>query len=164
MTINQKAYLAGLIDGDGSIMLQFKPQKRMKFLFRAKSTVIIYQDAKMKSEVAKLWNIIGAGYQYERNDHICEIRIEGFAQVKKLLSGLKPFLRFKRKQARLMIKALDILGKKNYSIKDFLTACVIADKISSFNYRSIHRKYDSKFILSELKRQKVVPVTTGSRL
>jgi hypothetical protein len=45
VTSQQKAYLAGLLDGDGSIMLQLRPRLGMKFLFRVKAVVIIYQDS-----------------------------------------------------------------------------------------------------------------------
>jgi hypothetical protein len=42
MHAHQKAYIAGLLDGDGSIMLQFKKMSGMKFLFRVKTTIVIY--------------------------------------------------------------------------------------------------------------------------
>ncbi len=42
MTNKQKAYLAGLIDGDGSIMLQLKRREGSRFLFRVKTVIVIY--------------------------------------------------------------------------------------------------------------------------
>ena len=78
MNPQQCAYFAGLLDGDGSIMLQLLPRSEMKFLFRVKAVVVIYQDTKQKDIVEQLWKLIGVGYFYHRNDHISEIRIEGF--------------------------------------------------------------------------------------
>ncbi len=63
-----KAYLAGMLDGDGSIMLQLKPRKGMKYLFRVKCAVIFYQDSKLHDELERFRNIIKAGYVYRRND------------------------------------------------------------------------------------------------
>ena len=82
MTIKQKAYLAGLIDGDGSIMLQLRRREGSRFLFRVKTVIVIYQDSKCYKETKKLHEIIGYGYLYLRNDRINEIRIEGFEKVK----------------------------------------------------------------------------------
>lgn len=41
-----RAYIAGLIDGDASIMLQLKPRQHSSFGFRVKTTLVIYQDSK----------------------------------------------------------------------------------------------------------------------
>lgn len=160
MTIQQKAYLAGLIDGDGSIMLQLRRRNGMRFLFRVKAVVVIYQDCKCYDAVEKLHQIIGCGYLYKRNDHICEIRIEGFARVRSFLQKIKPHLRFKEKQVNLMLKALQIVSHKKYSMNDFLQVCELADKISACNYSSKNRKYTKEYVINELKRHNLVPVTT----
>ena len=162
MIFQQCAYLAGLLDGDGSIMLQIRPRQGMKFLFRVKTVVVIYQDTKQKDIVEQLWKLIGAGYFYHRNDHISEIRIEGFKQVKLFLTLLKPYLLLKKKQADLMLRAISLAEKKGYSIQDFLQICAISDEISACNYSSKKRKYTSTFIISELKKHNLFPVTTGS--
>ncbi len=163
MTAQQKAYLAGLIDGDGSLLIQLRKREGMKYLFRVKTTIIIYQDVKLKAEVEKLWKMIGAGYLYVRNDHIAEIRIEGFTQVERLLSQVYPYLRFKKQQAWYMVQAIQILHKKGgYSLEGFLTVCDYADQISLSNYTSKLRKYSSSYVKAELEKHNLLPVTTGS--
>ncbi len=160
MTSQQCSYLAGLLDGDGSIMLQLKPRKEMIFLFRIKALVVIYQDTKQKDIVEKLWKLIGAGYFSHRNDHISEIRIEGFSQVERFIKAVQPFACLKEPQIRLMLKALFILKKKNYTIHDFLKVCSIADEISAHNYSSKRRIYTYAFVKSELEKHNLLPVTT----
>lgn len=162
MTNKQKAYLAGLIDGDGSIMLQLKRREGSRFLFRVKTVIVIYQDSKCYKETKKLHEIIGYGYLYLRNDRINEIRIEGFEKVKDFLEKLQPYLRFKKKQAEFMLDAIKIVSNKKYSIDDFLRVCELSDKISEANYSSKNRKFTKEYIVIELEKSGLVPVTTES--
>jgi len=161
MTSQQRAYLAGLLDSDGSIMLQLRPRKEMRFLFRPKALVIFYQNSSRHDELLKLQKIISAGYLYKRNDRMSEIRIEGLSQVKSLLKKLKPYIRFKIIQVYGMINAIKILQKRRkYSLEDFLSVCKLADEISKANY-STNRKYDYSFVVKTLRDHKIIPVTTG---
>lgn len=162
MTKEQKAYLAGLIDGDGSIILQLRRREGMRFLFRIKAVVIIYQDVKCYNETEQLHEIIGYGYLYERNDRMNEIRIEGFDKVADLLKKIQPYLRFKKQQAKLMLEALKIVSNKKYSIDDFVKICELSDKISECNYSSKNRKYTKEYVINELRKFNLIPVTTES--
>ncbi len=162
MNLGESAYLAGLLDGDGSIILQLKPRANIKRGFRVKAVVVFYQDMKMDDELHLLRTIIGAGYMYRRNDRISEIRVEGFDQVRRLLGKLKPHIRFKRKQVELMLKAIDIMLSKKVELDGFLQVCQIADQISAANYVSRRRKYTYAYVVKELTRLGLVPVTTGS--
>ena len=162
MTSYQKAYLAGLIDGDGSLMLQIKPRPDVKYRFRIKATIVIYQDTKLKFLVKEIHDLLQMGYIYDRNDHITEIRIEGFSQVKIFLTMIKPYLRFKLNQAILLLQAIKIMQKATFSITDFLKVCKLADEISNQNYVSKTRKYTYQYVVAELKSHYLLPVTTGA--
>ena len=146
MKISTKAYLAGLIDGDGSIMLQLKPRIHSKFGIRVKTLLVIYQDRKLKIEMEKIRTELNAGYLYERNDHIVEIRIEGHQRVKEILTLLVPYMRFKQVQATLMLKAISLLEKGISSKKELYVIADLADKIAGCNYRSSSRKYTAEYI------------------
>jgi hypothetical protein len=161
MTSQQCAYLAGFIDADGSILLQFRPNKKMRFLYRIKATVVIYQDARYIALLRQLQQLIGAGYVSERNDKIAELRIEGFSQVEKLLKRLKPYFRIKEQQAVCLLQALKVLKRKKYSLEEFLNICDLGEDISLLNYRSSQRKHTKEVILNELRNHGIVPVTTG---
>lgn len=161
MKTSDKAYLAGLLDGDGSIMLQLKPRKKVKFLFRVKAVVILYQDARYIEQLRLFQKLIGAGYVYQRNDHIAELRVEGFTQVYLFLSVVKPFIHFKSAQVKLMLQALKILRQKQYSLSEFLFVCQLADEISRANYTSKLRKYTAAHVAAVLRQHGLFPVTTG---
>ncbi len=145
-----RAYLAGLIDGDGSIMLQLKPRTNSKFGIRVKTTLVIYQDSKMIKEMEWLQQELGAGYIYERNDHIIEIRIEGHQRVKETLAILKPYIRFKKKQVTLILKAIKILQHGINFKKDLLLVADLADQIASCNYKSSTRKYTKEYVMQHV--------------
>lgn len=161
MTSQQRAYLAGLLDGDGSIILQLKPRKDMRFKFRIKSVVVFYQDQTYRHALDLFQSWVGAGYVYCRNDSICELRVEGHIRVKELLSTLLPYLHFKKDQALLMLDALRLV-KRNQTIQQFLAVCELADAISDKSYVSRQRKYTAEYVRAVLAEQRLIPVTTGS--
>lgn len=160
MTSQQRSYIAGLLDGDGSILLQLKPNTKMKFLFRVKAVIIIYQDSRYHEQLCQLQEWLGCGYVYHRNDRISELRVEGFTQVKNILLQLRVYVKFKTKQVNLMLQALTILNNK-YTIDDFISVCILADQIAASNYSSKLRNYTSEYVRSELEKHSLVPVTTG---
>lgn len=145
-----RAYLAGLIDGDGSIMLQLKPRTRSKFGVRVKTTLVIYQDSKMKKEMDWLHEQLGAGYLYERNDHITEIRIEGHKKVRDIITKLLPYFRFKKKQASLMLEAIKKMKNGVKTLEELKIIADISDQISECNYKSTTKKYTSKYVMQNL--------------
>lgn len=97
-----------------------------------------------------LHNELGAGYLYERNDHITEIRIEDHQRVGDILTKLKPYIRFKKNQVDLILKAI-ILAKKGIKTKEYLLAISdLADQISSNNYSSSRRKYTHQYVMQHM--------------
>lgn len=161
MTSQQRAYLAGLIDADGSILLQFKKNSKMRFLYRIKTTIVIYQDSKYFDHLNELKKIIGGGYLSVRNDHIAELRVEGFSQVKNLLEKIKPYLRFKNGQADYMLEAVKLLKRSKVNLDTFLSVCDLAESLSAANYESSQRKHTKESIINNLKVNGIIPVTTG---
>ena len=129
------AYIAGFLDGDGSIMLQMHRRKSGKEVFRVKTVVCFYQDSRHHQDVEWIKEILGCGYIYTRNDHITELRIEGFDRVFKTLQILSPCLRFKRKQAKLMLKLIPKL-QQGLSKQQIVTEI---KKMREYNYISHHR-------------------------
>ena len=106
------AYIAGFLDGDGSIMLQMHRRKAGKEIFRVKTVICFYQDSRHIDKIEWIKKVLGYGYVYTRRDHITELRIEGFQRVFEVLTNLKPYLRFKKKQVDLMLKIIPKMQKK----------------------------------------------------
>ena len=106
------AYIAGFLDGDGSLMLQVKSRGDTKRGVRFMATICFYQDTRREKPLYWIRERLNIGYISRRNDGMTELRINGFEQVRDILTSLKPFIRFKSKQAQAMVKACDLLSKK----------------------------------------------------
>ena len=87
-----------------------------------------------------------------------ELKIEGFESVGRILSILKPYVHFKKKQVNLVLKALKILKEKP---DDILAIAKISDEISEVNYVTTKKRYTAEFVKSYLEN---TPVTTEPNL
>jgi len=143
------AYIAGFLDGDGSIMLQLHRRDRGKDIFRVKTVICFYQDCKYRDFIGWIRQKLNCGYVYTRNDHICELRIEGFKRVFEVLELLRPHLRLKCKQADLLIELIPKLQQKELTKKD---VAGWIQKMRELNYFS-----------SQRNKLEDVPVTTDMK-
>ena len=128
------AYIAGFLDGDGSVMLQIR--KKDGKIIRVKTVICLYQDTRYRKELEWMKKMLGCGYVYDRNDRICELRIEGFKRVYDTLILLKPYLRLKNKQAKLLLELIPKLQDKTVT-KEKTTVWV--KKMQGYNYYSSQR-------------------------
>jgi hypothetical protein len=110
------AYIAGFLDGDGSIMLQIKKRKDTQRGFRFMATLCLYQDTRHEKTLHWIRSKLRIGYVSQRNDGMSELRINGFASVRNILTFLLPYVRFKKVQAKTMLRACDILVSKKFSL------------------------------------------------
>lgn len=142
------AYIAGFLDGDGSLMFQVKKRSDIKKGWRLMATICFYQDSRHDKPLSWIRNQLGIGYISRRNDNITELRINGFNQVRKILEKLLPYLRFKKHQARILIDCLkylkanaDKLDQQSYKkIIEYLLS------IQNLNYQSPHKKTREDFM------------------
>ncbi len=109
------AYIAGFLDGDGSLMLQLKKRSDGKNKLRFMCTICLYQDTRHEETLIWMQKLLKIGYISRRNDGISELRINGFTQVQNILLKLEPFIRFKKDQAKALIKATRLLSRKTIS-------------------------------------------------
>ncbi len=133
------AYIAGFLDGDGSLMLQIKKRKDGNKKFRFMSTICFYQDTRHEEPLYWIKNILEIGYVSRRNDGMTELRINGFEQVKDIIQNLLPFIKFKKNQAEAMIEANNLLLGK-LSKKELLKVIDLMLDIQNNNYKSRKKK------------------------
>ena len=135
------AYIAGFLDGDGSLMLQLKKRKDTKRGFRFMATICFYQDTRHEKPLYWIRDILNVGYISRRKDGMSELRINGFNTIEQLLNELKPYIKFKEVQLEAMIKATSILRSDMNTLtnKDLETivSCILI--IQNENYKS-HKK------------------------
>lgn len=143
------AYIAGFLDGDGSLMLQVKKRKDGKSKKRFMCTICFYQDSRHEKPLFWIRKILGIGYISRRNDGMTELRINGFKQARDIIRDLLPFLRFKKDQARALHKAADFLSRKRMNIlqkAELLKLLEYILVIQKNNYVSKHKKTKKEFM------------------
>ncbi len=106
------AYIAGFLDGDGSVMVQVKKTKFNPKGWRLMFTICFYQDSNHAQPLSWIRQILGIGYLSYRNDGITELRINGYAQTERILKDLLPYLRFKKKQVTIILRILKLVHNK----------------------------------------------------
>jgi hypothetical protein len=112
------AYIAGFLDGDGSVMLQVKKRKDGRLKARFMATICFYQDTRHEKTLYWIRNILAIGYITRRNDGMTELRINGYQQVKDILRALLPYIRFKKAQVRSLLLACEILCQETLRTLD----------------------------------------------
>ncbi len=110
------AYIAGFLDGDGSLMLQIKKRKDGNIGIRFMATICFYQDIRHENELNWIRKVLGIGYISKRNDGMTELRINGFKQVEEILQNLLPYIRFKKLQGDALLNACHILTKTKFKM------------------------------------------------
>jgi len=146
----QKAYIAGFLDGDGSIYVRLKPHKEHKYHYQIVPVISFSQSEKSREYLLELKDIIGKGYLRKRNDGMLEYVIGDLASLKEVTAELLPYLKLKKVRAMLLLEILE--QKENIeNSKDFLKLAQKIDKLASLNY-SKKRIHDSLEVAKTLKK------------
>jgi hypothetical protein len=141
LEVAEAAYIAGFLDGDGSLMLQVKKRSDVRAGWRVMFTICFYQDSKHDKPLYWMQSKLGIGYISKRNDHMTELRINGYEQAKRVLVQLEPYIRFKEVQVKTMLKAVEIVADadgSSLSSRKKLFDCILI--MQQHNYRSAHRR------------------------
>ncbi len=141
-TKEQRAYIAGFLDGDGSLMFQLKKRNDTKRGLRIMVTICLYQDSRHDKPLSWMRQIFGIGYLSKRNDGMTELRINGFIQVRNILEMLIPYIRFKKVQAHTIVSACRLLERvsfKKLTATQKKKICEYAFRVQESNYRT-HKK------------------------
>src|SRR3989344_1810443 len=129
----QRAYLAGFLDGDGSIYVRLKPNSTYKYGFQVAPYVVLFQSKKDQELFEKICSLINLGYLRIRNDGILEYIIGKTNAIREFLIMVKPFVVLKKEQINLMLEILD----RKEAIKDkndFIVLANLIDRFRELNY------------------------------
>ena len=136
----QRAYLAGFLDGDGSIYVRLKPNPTYRYGFQVAPHIVLFQSKKNQINFERICSLIKLGYIRERKDGILEYIINKKEAIKLFLKIIKPFVVLKNKQVELMIRILD-QKEKIKDKKDFNSLAKLIDKFRELNYSKKRKRY-----------------------
>ena len=145
------AYIAGFLDGDGSLMMQIKKRKDGKIGLRFMCTICFYQDTRHEKDLFWIQKALDIGYISRRNDGMTELRVNGFKQVRNILKTLLPYIRFKKAQAKALYKAAEILSRIKFiglsqpQLKELINYILI---IQSNNYAARHKRTEAELFVA----------------
>jgi intein/homing endonuclease len=139
ISLVKKAYLAGFLDGDGSIYVRLKPNADYRYGFQVAPYIILFQSAKERFMFEELCSLINLGYIRTRKDGILEYTINRIDNILEFLRIVKPFVILKKKQVELMIKILK-QKKKVKNKQDFKDLMKLIDSFRELNYSKKRKK------------------------
>lgn len=143
---NTKAYLAGFIDGNGSIFAKIVPVNS-QLKFRVSINLALYQHKKHMfflnniNKLLKKEGIIKHKIPKIRiRGDMADITYSNWETVQGLLKDLYPYFILKKPQVRIMLQIIDIvclIRSKNVEIEikkaNFLKVCKLIDKLVEYN-------------------------------
>ncbi len=133
LTQTQLAYLAGFIDGDGSIYARLKPNGTYRYGFQIAPYIVLFQSAKDETNFKIICEMLNCGYLRKRKDGILEYTIGRKEEILALIKAIRPYLILKRQQADLLeeIFKQKVLVK---DAKDFARLMDLINKFAEINY------------------------------
>jgi hypothetical protein len=147
-------YLAGLIDGDGSLIAQIVRRSDFVYKFQIRCTIQITQSKKRRHFLENIQEIIGYGTLRDR-ENISDYVLTETRCVYFFLKQLSPFLRLKKKQSNLILRIIEQLPSSKNSPLLFVELCDISDHVAQLN-DSKSRKITAEVVRKELQELKII--------
>lgn len=133
LTNEEKAYIAGFLDGDGHILAQIIKGDAYKYKFNIRFSIIFLQKQDRHNFMQKLNSMLKFGYLRIRKDNISEYTITGSESVEIVLKILNKYIILKKELVNLILHIIDV--KKSIKNKeDFIKLCELVDQTSKYNY------------------------------
>jgi hypothetical protein len=155
------AYVAGFLDGDGSIFFQLVRRRDYLYGYQVRCSLAFYQKTNNVAILEWLQSIFKKGYIRHRKTGISDYTIVEPGEVKNVLVMLEPYVRLKREHVLLAMRILEKLNQVSCA-DDFLQICEMVDRFKELNY-SKKRRISSDEVRKFLERQQyIAPVETDS--
>ena len=135
MLEEQRAYIAGFLDGDGCIMAQLVKRRGYVYGYQIRTSIVFYQKTRNERILDWLKSKLSAGYIRRRNDDMSEYTIVGMEAVAKILLRLLPHLRLKKELTKAMLKLIEAWPKNGRPSRSiYLKLCRQVDATARYNY------------------------------
>src|SRR3989344_9301021 len=118
LSSERKSYLAGFLDGDGSIYVRLKPNSTYRFGYQMVAYVAFFQSGKHREEFERVCKLMPYGTMRSRKDGILEYTISKQEEIINFILGIKDYLVMKKPQAELVLEVMklrrDIQNEKDF--------------------------------------------------
>jgi len=132
ITNEDKAYIAGFLDGGGSLLTQIV-KGTYKYGFTFRYTIQFVQNKKNHSIMLWLKSRLKIGNIRIRNDNISEYAITGKYAVALIIKVLLPYLKIKKELGYLLLNIIES-DIKIVNKVDFLKVCLLVDSTLKYTY------------------------------
>lgn len=148
----EKAYIAGFLDGDGTVMATIERHGEKKFGFRVRIAMDFSQHRDNVAVLHYIRKIIGSGsLSLAGSKGVFKLTIKDRSVLIPLLGVLEPFVRVKKVQIQIARK---ILAKKIKTFEDLKRVAHLSDELSGHNLKSRSRRINTSHMIESS------PVTT----
>ncbi len=161
MDATHAAYIAGFLDGDGSIHSQLIRQSEYRYGFYVRVSVSFHQHQSGRSGLEWLREKLKVGYIRNRAGEMSDYVITSRPAIRELLIALKPYVVFKQRQVVEALKLMDAI-EGIASPEEFLAVARQVEAFKALN-RSKRRKITVQTVLDDWRDKGwLTPVTTDS--
>ena len=132
------SYLAGFLDGDGSIHFQLVRQKEYRFGYYIRASISLSQSTSARAGLEHLQRLIGGGYLRDRGTGMSDLVVTSRPLLIEILSEVEPYVIFKKRHVR---RALELLAqiRPRMEAEEFLEVAKKVDDFASLNYSKTKR-------------------------
>lgn len=155
------AYIAGFLDGDGSIFFQLVRRKDYVYGFQIRCSIAFYQKTENQKVLKWLKSKFRCGYIRHRKTGISDYTVVEPEEVKKILRMVKPYVILKKKHVNIGLKILEKIPFADNPEK-FLTLCRLVDIYKNINYSKKRTNTSGKVKEYLSAHNFIVPVETSS--
>jgi len=158
---SQASYIAGFLDGDGSIHFQLVRQREYRFGYYIRASLSFSQSTVARHGLEVIQVMVGGGgYLRNRGTGMSDLVITSRPLLLELLRAVEPYVIFKREHVR---RALQLLGRIRSGMDpgEFLQVARDVDDFSTLNY-SKTKRISAVDVEQHLRSMGVLaPVTTS---
>ncbi|MGH9890480.1 MAG: LAGLIDADG family homing endonuclease [bacterium] len=122
------AYLAGFLDGDGSIHFQFVRQSEYRFGFYIRASMSLTQCTTARWGLEKLRELIGAGYIRDRGTGMSDLVITSRPVLIEVLRAVEPYVLFQEGTRARGFAAL-AADQASDDLRGILASCTASGRV-----------------------------------
>ena len=160
MKASDASYLAGFLDGDGSIHFQLVRQREYRYGFYIRASLSLSQSSSARHGLEHLQRVIGGGYLRDRGTGMSDLVVTSRPLLIETLRAVEPYVVFKREHVRRALWLLPQLGPR-LDVQEFLRMAREVDTFAALNY-SKTKRISAVDVEQHLRSKGVVaPVTTS---